>query len=105
MEDHSAQYRRALINILDAQNPVKGDMSLRAEGVFQAIGALGQTRRLHLEATVELRDAIVRACTVYRQVEMIGRGDKAEAWPTNRFALKALADLGWETPNGKKDAA
>ncbi|OGG49478.1 hypothetical protein A2763_04100 [Candidatus Kaiserbacteria bacterium RIFCSPHIGHO2_01_FULL_54_36] len=104
-----APLRKELIRLLDEQDPVgKADVSNRAEGIFQAIGAYGRTFRPDLKARGELVDAIVRACIVYKQVDgakIVIDGTKATVpWPTNRYALRALADLNWATPTGLQAA-
>lgn len=84
----------ALQNDLENQDLQRGDLSIRIEGMFKAIGILARTLspRFTQEQRIMLRDAIVRACKTFKQVDTISK------WPSNRFALSALAELGCDKP-------
>ncbi|GEM_PF-3457536 len=94
-------YITALAGILTSHDQQKGDLANRVEGTLQAVGALAQTTKLDDLQKLELGVAVIQACLAYRQTELIGRGNEARPWPTNRYALKALADLGIEKPTAK----
>lgn len=81
---------RGLAEFLHAQDQKRGDLSYRAEGLFQAITALARSG--YRESRDELRAGIIAACKAFNQMEA-----RVE-WPSNRFAVEALKALGFSEP-------
>lgn len=92
----------ALADILNKQDPKKGDLSHRAEGTFEAIAALAKIENLPLPLKNLLANTVRRCCKTYSQVVEEVKGFP---WPTNRFALEALHALGKQKPSLQEQRA
>lgn len=87
-------YCNALATLLNEQDPAR-DTSSRVEGVFLAIERLAQKMPLGDEDKATLKEAIRRACEIFKQMEGTPK------WPSNRFALAALDALGFPKPGAQ----
>lgn len=97
-EIDTQEFASGLAALLELHDPAKSDLSNRAEGTMQAIRLFAENCTIPTTAVKKLNDAVVNVCKTYKQTETIGRGDSAQHWPTNRFALQALAALGIKKP-------
>lgn len=90
-------YYERLAAFLEAQDKLKGDLSYRLQGAFQAATLFAESVPTPEEVKIRITEAVINACKHFGIAEMIDRRSGLY-WPTDRYAVAFLNALGVRGP-------